>query len=145
MTSKIRTRWSGRNWFNPIKLRRPNTPDTKVSDLDRVDIKVPILTEACDSFGLSCSNCKQGALHPSPQESAWSSEDWDGTKANAREQNSTLIDSNDPKLQISTEQTTDIDEVAFSKQQIGQSNLKEEPIEVMKSLIPPPQVTETPG
>ena len=29
-TGKIRTRWSGRNSFNPIKMRRPNTPDTKV-------------------------------------------------------------------------------------------------------------------
>ena len=43
------------------------------------------------------------------------------------------------------EQTKDMDEVAFSKLQIGQSDLKEELIEAMKSLIPPPQVTETPG
>ena len=36
--------------------------------------------------------------------------------------------------------------VAFSKLQIGQSNPKEELIEVMNSLIPtPPPVTETPG
>ena len=44
-TGKIRTRWSGRNSFNSIKTRRPNTPDTKVSELDKIDsaIKVPIL------------------------------------------------------------------------------------------------------
>ena len=42
------------------------------------------------------------------------------------------------------EETTFIDKVAFSKLQIRQSDLKEELIEVMKSLIPPPQVTETP-
>ena len=36
----------------------------------------------------------------------------------------------------------DIDEVASSKVQIKQSNLREEPLEVMKSLIPPPPVTE---
>ena len=48
------------------------------------------------------------------------------------------------KPQPNTDQTTDI--VAFSKLQIGQSNLKEKPIEVMNSLIPPlPPVTETPG
>ena len=69
-----------RNRFNPIKMSRPNTPDTKVSELDKVDIKTPILTKACDRFSLSCSYCKQGALHPSPQESDWSSKDWDGIR-----------------------------------------------------------------
>ena len=43
------------------------------------------------------------------------------------------------------EETTAIHEVAFSELQIRQSNLKEEPIEVMTSVSPPPQVTETPG
>ena len=57
-----------------------------MSDLDKIDtdIKAPILTKACDRFGLSCSYCKQGALHPSPQESDWSSKDWDGTKAKTK-------------------------------------------------------------
>ena len=52
-TVKIRPRWSGRNQFNPIKTRRPNTLDTKVSESDRVNIKAPILTRACDSFRAS--------------------------------------------------------------------------------------------
>ena len=39
----------------------------------------------------------------------------------------------------------DTDEVAFSKLQIGQNNLKEEPLEVMTSLIPPPPPTEVSG
>ena len=81
-------------------------------------------------------------LHP---KSDWSSEDWDGTKAKAREQNNSLIDFNDPKPQTNVEQTTDIDQVTFCNLQIGQRDLKEELIEVMTSLIPPPQVTETPG
>ena len=95
----------------------------------------------CNSFGLSCSYCEQGALHPSPQNSDWLSEDWDGTKAKAREQSKSLIDFNDPKPQTSTEQTTDIDEVAFSKLQIEQIDLKEELLEVAKSLILPPPMT----
>ena len=65
-TGKIRTRSSGRNRFNPIKTRMPNTPDTKVSELDTIDIKTPIPTKMCGRFGLSCSYCEQGALHPSP-------------------------------------------------------------------------------
>ena len=38
---------------------------------------------------------------------------------------------------------TDVDEVGFSKLQIGQSDLKEEPKKVTDSLVPPP-LTETP-
>ena len=145
-TGKIRIRWSGRNRFYLIKMRRPYTLDTKVSELDKVDIKAPILTKACDRFGLSCSYCEQGVPHPSPQESDLSSKDWDSTKAKAREQNDSLIDFNEPKPQAYIDQTTDIDKVAFSKLQIRKSNLKEEPIEVMNSLIPPPPpMTETPG
>ena len=78
-------------------MRRPNTLDTKVSDLNKTNIITPIQTKSCDSFGLSCLYCKQGALHHLPQESDWSSEDWDGTKVKAREQNKSLIDINYPK------------------------------------------------
>ena len=42
------------------------------------------------------------------------------------------------------EQTTDIDKVVSHKLQIRQSNPKEELLEVMKSLITPPPVTEAP-
>ena len=71
--------------------------DTKVSDLNKIDIEGPTPRKACNSFGLSCSHCKQGVLHPLPQNSDWSSEDWDDTKAKAREQGKSLIDFNDPK------------------------------------------------
>ena len=82
-TGEMRTRWLGKNRFNPIKTRRPNTAKAKVSDLDKIDtdIKAPVPIKTCDRFGLSCSYCKQGALDPSPQELDWSSKDWDGTKA----------------------------------------------------------------
>ena len=93
---------------------------------------------------MSCSYCEQGALHPLPQELDWSNKYLDGTKAKAREQNKTLIDFSDSKPQVKTEQTMDIDEVAFSKLQIGQSNPGEETLEVTKSLIPPPPVMEAP-
>ena len=59
------------------------------------------------------------------------------------EQNKSLIDFSDSKPQIKTEQTTDIYDVAFSKLQTGQSNPWEEPLEVTKSLIPPPPVMDT--
>ena len=89
--------------------------DTKVSDLNKIDIVAPKLRNACDSFGLSCSYCGQDALHPLPQNSNWSSEDWDGNKAKAKEQIKSLMDFNDPNSQTSMEQTTDTEKVAFSK------------------------------
>ena len=85
-TGKIRTRWSSRNdQFNPIKTSRFNTMDTKVSDLNKIDIVAPKPRKACDSFGLSCSYCEQGALHPLSQNSDCSSEYLDGNKAKAKE------------------------------------------------------------
>ena len=40
------------------------------------------------------------------------------------------------------EQTTNIDEIPFNKLQIGQDDLKDEPLEVMELLVPPPQGME---
>ena len=94
---------------------------------------------------MSWSYCEQGAPHPSPQELDWSSKDWDGSKAKAREQTYTLIDFNEPKPQTDNDKTTDINNVAFSKLHNGQSNLREELIEVTDSLIPPPPKMKTPG
>ena len=71
------------------------------------------MTKACDRFCLSCSYCEQGAPHPSPQESDWSSEDWDGTKVKAREQNDSLVDFNEPKPQTNIDQSIDTDEGSF--------------------------------
>ena len=116
-----------------------------MSELDKVDIKTPIPTKACDRFGLLWLYCERGVLHPSPQDSDWSSKDLDGTKAKAREQTDTLINFNEPRPQTDNDKATDIDEVAFSKLQIGQSDPKEEPIEMTDSLFTPPSVMETPG
>ena len=109
-----------------------------MSEQDKIDIKTTIPTKACDRFGLSCSYYRQGALHLSSQESDWSSEDWDSTKAKATEQTDTLMDNNTPRPQTDIDKTTDIDKVPFSKLQIRQSDPKEELIEVTDSLIPPP-------
>ena len=53
------------------------------------------------------------------------------------------MDYNTPRLQTDIDQTTEIDKIAFSKLQIRQGDLKEEPIEVTDSFIPLP-LTEMP-
>ena len=79
--------------------------DTKVSDLNKIHVLAPFLRKACNGFGPSCSYCKQDALHPLPQNSAWLSKDWDGMKAKAKEQSKSLIDFKDPKPKTDVEQT----------------------------------------
>ena len=71
-----------------MKVRRSNTPETKVTDLDAIDTdnKAPFPVRVCDRFVPSWSFCKQGAAHPSPQESDWSSEVWDGTKTETKKE-----------------------------------------------------------
>ena len=72
-----------------------------------------------------------------------SSEDWDGTKAKARENNNSLMDYNMPRPQTDIDQKADVNEIVLSKLQIEQSDLKEEMTEVTDSLTPPPP-TEMP-
>ena len=81
---KIRTRWSNRNHrFNPIKTNRYNTMDTKIADMNKIDVIKPTPRRACEHFSLSWSYCKQNASHPSPIHSDWSGKDWEGDKAKA--------------------------------------------------------------
>ena len=138
-TCKIRTRWLGKNRFNPIKTRRPNTPEAKVSDLDTIDIDIeaPLPVKACNRFGLLCSYCEQGALNPSLQELGWSSEDWDRTKTKRKEETNLLTDWDLPKLQTDIDQKTDVDGLVLSKLQIGQNDSKEEQVNMAESFIPP--------
>ena len=71
------------------------------------------------------------------------SKDWDDIKAKAKEESKSLIDFEDTKPKTDTIQTTDIDEIPFSKLQIGQDIQKEEPLEVMESLVLLSPATET--
>ena len=131
---KIRTRWLGKNRFNPIKTRRPNIPQAKVSDVDTIaDIEASVPVKACNEFGLSCSSYRQGAPHVLPQELDWSSKDWDGTKAKRKEQTketNLLMDWDLLKPQANVDQRTDIDGLALSKLEIGQKDPKEEQINI---------------
>ena len=112
--------------------------NTEMMDMNKIDVIKLTPRKACEFFGLTCSYCRQDAPHPSPVHSDWSSKDWDGDKAKAKEQKS-LIDFEVPKQKTNTEQTTDIDEVPFHKLNLGQDKQKEkEPLEVVQSLVPPP-------
>ena len=78
---KIRARWLNKSRYNPVKAKSPNTSEMTMTNLDTIDTDkmVPFPVKVCNRFGLSCLFYKQGTLHPSPQESNWSDEAWDGT------------------------------------------------------------------
>ena len=88
---KTRTRWS--NWrhrFNPIKTEHYNMQDQETNDFRKLDIIEPTPKWVCTRMHGECTYCKYDAPHPSTTLSDWSSEDWDGKKAKAREQHPLL-------------------------------------------------------
>ena len=144
---KIRARWLSKYRYNPMKARRPNTPQIKVADLDAIDMdnKVPSPVRVYNRFGLSCSFCKLGAPHLSPQNSDWSSEDWDGTKTEPKKETSEtklLLDWDLPKPKSEPDPTTDIDKLDIDKLHIELESPQEKQIEVINSLIPLPMSKE---
>ena len=84
---KTRTRWSNwRNCFNLIKVEWYNTHDQGPTDFNKIDIIKPTPMQTPKG----CMYCKFDALHPSATPSDWSTEDWDGNTAKAREQHPLL-------------------------------------------------------
>ena len=59
--------------------------ETKMADVNKIGIIKPTQRKACEGSSPSCSYCKQDTPHPSPVNSDWSSEDWDGDKVKAEE------------------------------------------------------------
>ena len=49
---KIRARWSNKSRYNPVKAKRPNTPDMMMTNLDTIDTdkKVSLPVKVCDRF-----------------------------------------------------------------------------------------------
>ena len=130
-----------------MKARKPNTPETKMTGLDAIDTdsKAPFPVKLCDRFGPSCSFCKQGTQHRSPQESDWSSKDWDGTKTETKKETgetNLLSDQDWPKPQSEPDPRTEVDKLHIDKLHIEQDSPKEEQVEVTDLLIPLPTSEE---
>ena len=91
--------------------------------MNKINIIKPTPKRTCEHFGSTCSFCKQNTPHPSPIHSDWSSKDWDGDKAKAKEQKS-LIDPDLSKLKSDLDQTMDIDSVSFHNLSLGHDGQK---------------------
>ena len=55
-------------------------------DENKITIIKCIPQKVCEQFGATCLFCRQQVPHPLLNQSNWSSKDWDGDKAKAREQ-----------------------------------------------------------
>ena len=67
-------------------MERYNTQDQDMTDYNKIDIVQPTLKRLCTRTLKGCMYCKFDTQHPSVTPSDWSSEDWDGKKAKAKEQ-----------------------------------------------------------
>ena len=55
-------------------------------DFNKIDVVKPTPKQLCTKMHEECTYCKYDEPHPSTTPSDWSSEDWDGKKAKARQQ-----------------------------------------------------------
>ena len=90
--------------FSPPKAKRPTnlwallpspksamtttTTITRTANSTVATTSFPIssICKTCKRWGPPYPFCIKSALHPSPQESDWSNEDWDGNRQRARQQ-----------------------------------------------------------
>ena len=126
-----------------MKTKRPDIPETAVNNLDTVDMdnKALLSVKVCNRFGLSCSFCKQNILHPSPQGSDWSDNDWTRAHESTQkemEETNLLSDWELPKHQSEPDSKPEVDKLDMGKLHLEHDNPQEEQIKVTNSLIPPP-------
>ena len=121
--------------------------------MNKIDIIQPTPQRACECSCNTCTYCKYEAPHPSPDPLDWSSEDWEGEKAKAKEQKS-LIDFMPSKpdsdqqmmdVTIDKDETVMTDDTLFQRLTIQSDNPTEETPEVTDMLMPLLEVSaETP-
>ena len=69
---KIRARQLNKARYNPMKTKRPNTPEILETNMDTKDMdktKTPLSVKVCERFRPSCLFYKQSVVHTTPLES----------------------------------------------------------------------------
>ena len=86
----------------------------------------------------TCSFCRQEVPHPSLGQSDWSSKDWDGDKAKAREQKP-IIKFDIPWPKMNNPTLDPVDSIPFKGLMIQINGLHKKALEVSTTLIPLPE------
>ena len=136
---KVRTRWSNHNYhFNLIETSEVNTVGTDPIEENKISIIKCIPQKACEQFGATCLFCRQQVPHPLPNQSNWSSKDWDRNKAKAREQN-LIVKFDIPWPKMNNPTLDPVDSIPFDKLMIQTDGPDKKAPEVSTTLIPPPE------
>ena len=115
--------------------------ETSPAETNKIQIIKPIPQEASEQFGPTCSFCRQQALHPLPNQSDWSSKDWDGERAKAREQKSfTRFDTPRPTMENPTLDL--VNSIPFHGLTICTDGPDKKAPEVPTATLNPPQAQE---
>ena len=134
---RVRTLWSKHNHhFNPSRTNWVDTLGTNLTNASNINIIKPIPQKACEQFGATCSFCRQQMPHPLLSQSDWSSEDWDGDKAETREQSPFFgFDTPTTKAEDSTSDL--VGSLPFQGLKIQTDKTDEKAPEVSTTPIPP--------
>ena len=129
--------------FNLIKMDRYNTHDSDSSDWNKLDIIQPVPKRLCNRSPKDCTYGTCNAPHISPAPSDWSGQDWDGDKANVREQRS-LIDIKlvDAQVQDTTWETMLDRQEKELVNGVDNLMLDQDKTALTDTLAPPPDTTE---
>ena len=110
-------------------------------DMNKIDIIQPVPKTACELSGDTHSYFKYKTPHPSPISLDWSSEDWDGEKAKAREQRSLIdFDPSKPDLRQMTNSET-VNDLPIQNLTIQEDRKEEESPEVTDTLVLPAETS----
>ena len=81
-------------------------------------------------------------MHPSPNQSAWSSEDWDGERAKAREQQKSFIRFDTPRPTMDSPTHDLVNSIPFHGLTRQTDPLDKKALDVPTTTLSPPQAQE---
>ena len=104
-------------------------------NVGNINIIKPIPQKACEQSGATCIYCLYKVPHPLLNQSEWSSKDWDGEKAKAKEINP-FIKSDTPLIKVVNPTTDPVGALPFQNLEIQPDKKDKKAPEVSTTPIP---------
>ena len=108
---------------------------TNSTNVGNINIIKPISQKVCEQSGATCTFCQYKVPHPLLNQSEWSSEDWDGEKAKAKEQNP-FIESDVPIIKAGNPTTDPVGALPFQNLKTQSDKKDKKSPEVSTTPIP---------
>ena len=107
---------------------------TNPADINKSNVIKITPQKVCEHFGATCSFCRQQVPQPLPDQSNWSSKDWNGDKAKAREQNP-IVKFDIPRPRPDNLTFNSVDSLPFQGLTIWTNEPDKKALEVLTILI----------